>query len=389
MKPLNKPDPLFRSIKIKYMELKIAVLPGDGIGPEITLQALNVLKAVAKEYGHQFSFKEALVGAAAIDATGDPLPEATISLVKESDAIFFGAIGDPKYDNDPNAKVRPEQGLLKLRKTLGLYANIRPVQAFKPLLHHSNLKEEVIDGADFVIYRELTGGIYFGEKQLSTDGNTASDLCTYHRDEIERILHPAFKAAQQRNKKLTLVDKANVLETSRLWRSIAKEVAKHYPDVTLDFLFVDNAAMQIILNPKQFDVMVTENMFGDILSDEASVIAGSIGLLASASIGDSSALFEPIHGSFPQGKGKNIANPLATILSAAMLLEHFGLKEEAESVRHAVEKSIEDGVSTPDINKENPKTTVEVGEYVVNYIKGNIVCKKSSENIHLGQSTII
>lgn len=371
------------------MELKIAVLPGDGIGPEVTQQALNVLKAIAKEYGHRFTYKEALVGAAAIDATGDPLPQATIDLVTQCDAILFGAIGDPKYDNDPNAKVRPEQGLLKLRKTLGLYANIRPVQTFKPLLHHSNLKEEVIDGADFVIYRELTGGIYFGEKTLSADGNSASDLCSYSKEEIERILHPAFKAAQRRNKKLTLVDKANVLETSRLWRSVAKETAKNYPEVALDFLFVDNAAMQIILNPKQFDVVVTENMFGDILSDEASVIAGSIGLLASASIGDSSALFEPIHGSFPQGKGKNIANPLATILSAAMLLEHFGLKEEADTIKHAVEKSIEDGISTPDINKENPKTTVEVGEYVVNYIKGNIVCKKSSENINLGQSTII
>jgi 3-isopropylmalate dehydrogenase len=371
------------------MKLNIAVLAGDGIGPEVTKQAQNVLNAIAKEYQHEFKYQNALVGAAAIDHSGDPLPEETIKIVQNADAVLFGAIGDPKYDNDPAAKVRPEQGLLKLRKILGLYANVRPVQAFKPLLHHSNLKEEVIEGVDFVIYRELTGGIYFGEKKKSEDGKTASDLCEYATYEIARILHPAFKAAMQRNKKLTLVDKANVLETSRLWRSVAKEIAKEYPEVQLDFLFVDNAAMQIILNPKQFDVMVTENMFGDILSDEASVIAGSIGLLASASIGDASALFEPIHGSYPQATGKNIANPLAAILSAAMLLEHFGLQEEADSIKLAVEKSIEDGVSTPDINKENPKTTVEVGEYVVNYIRGNIICKKSNENISLGQSTII
>ncbi len=371
------------------MKLNIALLAGDGIGPEVTKQAVNVLNAIAKEYNHQFIYTNALVGAAAIDATGNPLPDETIQIVKNSDAVLFGAIGDPKYDNDPTAKVRPEQGLLKLRKELGLFANIRPVSSFKTLLKYSNLKEEVIDGADFVIYRELTGGIYFGEKKLSEDKQFASDLCAYSSEEIERVLHLAFKAAQHRNKKLTLVDKANVLETSRLWRRVAQDIAKQYADVQLDFLFVDNAAMQIILNPKQFDVMVTENMFGDILSDEASVISGSIGLLASASIGIKSALFEPIHGSYPQAKGKNIANPLAAILSVAMLLEHFNLHEEAESIRKAVDKSLEDEISTPDINKENPKTTLEVGEYIVNYIRGNIICKKTSENINLGQSTII
>ena len=312
------------------MKLNIAVLPGDGIGPEVTEQAIKALKAIALEFDHAFAFKHASVGAVAIDETGSPLPEKTLTLCEESDAILFGSIGHPKYDNDPTAKVRPEQGLLRLRKALSLYANIRPVKAYDTLTDKSPLKKHIIQDTDISIYRELTGGIYFGDKHLSEDGNTASDLCVYSRYEIERITHLAFKAAGSRKNKVTLVDKANVLENSRLWRKVVTEIAKDYPDVTLDYLFVDNAAMQMILNPKQFDVILTGNMFGDIISDEASVIGGSIGLLASASVGDKFALFEPIHGSYPQATGKGIANPIASILSAAMLLDHFDLNEEAE-----------------------------------------------------------
>ena len=322
------------------MKLNIAVLPGDGIGPEVTNQAIKALKAIAMEFDHTFTFTYATVGAIAIDQTGNPLPEETLDVCETTDAILFGAIGDPKYDNDPSAKVRQEQGLLSLRKSLGLYANIRPVKAYDTLIDKSPLKEHIIKGTDISIYRELTGGIYFGKKHLSDDGNVASDLCEYSRKEIERITHLAFKAAQTRKHKVTLVDKANVLESSRLWRKVVTDVATNYKDVELDFLFVDNAAMQMILNPKQFDVILTENMFGDIISDEASVIGGSIGLLASASVGDKFAMFEPIHGSYPQATGKGIANPIASILSAAMLLDHFNLNKEAASIRNAVEKSL-------------------------------------------------
>ena len=312
------------------MNLKIAVLSGDGIGPEVTKESVKILKAIAERYNHTFEFKEALVGAIAIDKNNNPLPDATLNLCKNSDAVLFGAIGDPKYDNNPDAQVRPEQGLLKLRKELGLFANIRPITAYDSLLEKSPLKKEIIQGTDMIIYRELTGGIYFGEKKLSKDRKTASDLCEYSQYEIERIAHLAFKSAQTRRKKVTLVDKANVLETSRLWRRVVTDLAKEYEDVALDFLFVDNAAMQMILNPSKFDVVLTENLFGDIISDEGSVIGGSIGLLASASVGEGTALFEPIHGSYPQAAGKNIANPVASILSAAMLLEYFGLMEEAK-----------------------------------------------------------
>jgi 3-isopropylmalate dehydrogenase len=318
------------------------------------------------------------------------LPEATLDLCKSSDAILFGSIGHPKYDNDPSAKVRPEQGLLKLRKELGLFANIRPVKAYETLLDKSPLKRHIIEGTDISIYRELTGGIYFGEKHLSEDGNVASDLCQYSREEIERITHLAFKASQSRKNKVTLVDKANVLETSRLWRRIVTEIAEEYPDVLLDFLFVDNAAMQMILNPKQFDVILTENLFGDIISDEASVIGGSIGLLASASVGNKYAMFEPIHGSFPQATGKGIANPIAAILSAAMLLEHFELFKEAELIKMAVDKSLKLNITTPDINiKYDNVTTSKVGDFVEDFIHNPKDTNLNFANIHLGQSTII
>ena len=289
------------------MNFNIAVLSGDGIGPEVIKQAIKVLDAISQKYGHTFNYTYAPVGATAIDQTGEPYPAATHDLCMKSDAVLFGAIGDPKYDNDPKAKVRPEQGLLKMRKDLGLYSNIRPISPFKSLLHRSPLRQDLVDGADFVVVRELTGGIYFGQKGRSEDGTAAFDTMYYTKPEIQRIVALGFEYARKRRKKLTVVDKANVLAASRLWREMVQEMAPNYPDIELDYLFVDNAAMQIIQWPKHFDVMVTSNMFGDILSDEASVITGSLGLLPSASIGTHTSVFEPVHGSYPQAAGKDIA----------------------------------------------------------------------------------
>lgn len=349
------------------MKLNIALLAGDGIGPEIVGEAVKVLDAVAAKYNHTFNYTPALTGACAIDACGDPYPEQTHKICQESDAVLFGAIGDPRFDNDPSAKVRPEQGLLRMRKQLGLFANIRPLVMFDSLIERSPLKADRVKGADCVFVRELTGGIYFGKPQgRSEDGDTAFDSCVYTRQEVERILRLAFGMAQGRRKLLTVVDKANVLASSRLWRQIAKELAPEYPDVQVDYMFVDNAAMQIIQRPTYFDVVVTENMFGDILTDEASVISGSLGLLPSASVGSEVALFEPIHGSYPQAAGKNIANPMATILSAAMLLEHKGLVAEGKAVRSAVEKAITDGVVTEDLG--GSYSTTAVGDFVAKAI---------------------
>jgi 3-isopropylmalate dehydrogenase len=369
------------------MKKQIAVLAGDGIGPEVIAQAIKTLKAVEKAFNHKFFLKDALVGACAIDKTGDPLPPATIDLCLNSDAILFGAIGDPKYDNDPNAKVRPEQGLLKLRKTMGLYSNIRPIKVYDALLKMSPLKEEHIKGVDFVIYRELTGGIYFGKKERTE--TSASDLCEYSTYEIERIAHQAFQAAQSRRKKLTLVDKANVLESSRLWRDTVKKMTPQYSDVILDFLFVDNAATQIILNPKQFDVILTENMFGDILSDEASVITGSLGLLPSASVGENIAMFEPIHGSAPDIAGKDIANPTAAILSAAMMLDYFKLHEEADAVRKAVNALLENGIVTKDLNPNQYYSSSTIGDMVADQILEQKSSHVHATNVNFGKSTII
>ena len=355
------------------MKLNIAVLAGDGIGPEIIEQAIKVVNAVCEKKGHEVKYTEAITGAAAIDAVGDPYPEATHKICMESDAVLFGAIGHPKFDNDPTAKVRPEQGLLRMRKQLGLYANIRPVETFPSLLHKSPLRRELVEGANFICIRELTGGIYFGEKGRTDNGNSAFDNCVYSREEIERILKLAYDYAMKRNKKLTVVDKANVLETSRLWRQIAQELAPKYPEVDTQYMFVDNAAMQIIQWPKNFDVMVTENMFGDILTDEASVITGSLGLLPSASIGLHTSVFEPIHGSYPQAAGKNIANPIATVLSEALMFEYaFALNEEAEMIRKAVNASLEQNYVTEDIDKSNAKKTSEVGDWLANYIRKNL-----------------
>ncbi|MDH8700969.1 3-isopropylmalate dehydrogenase [Dysgonomonadaceae bacterium PH5-43] len=354
------------------MKLKIAVLPGDGIGPEIIAQALNVTKVVCEKFNHKLEYKEALVGASAIDAVGNPYPEETHNLCMDSDAVLFGAIGSPKYDNNPSAKVRPEQGLLAMRKQLGLFANIRPVTTFASLLHKSPLRPELIEGADFICIRELIGGIYFGKPQgRSEDGKTAYDSSVYSVEEIERVVRLAFGYAMNRNKKLTIVDKANVLATSRLWREVSQRLEKDYPEVTTEYMFVDNAAMQIVQCPKRFDVMVTENMFGDILTDEASVITGSLGMLPSASIGIHTSVFEPIHGSYPQAAGKNIANPLATILSAALMFEYsFGLTKESELIKEAVNKSLAEQVVTEDISEGGKAfSTSEVGEWIVNYIK--------------------
>lgn len=349
--------------------LKIAVLPGDGIGPEISRQGVAVLEAVADRFGHTFSFEYGLVGAAAIDDCGDPFPEKTYELCLRSDAVLFSAVGDPKYDNNPSATVRPEQGLLAMRKKLGLYANIRPMQTFKCLLHMSPLRQEIVEGADFVCVRELTGGMYFGEKYESDE--RAYDTNAYTRAEIERILETAYGYARRRNRHLTVVDKANVLASSRLWRKVAQEVAERYPDVATDYMFVDNAAMRMVVDPRFFDVMVTENTFGDILTDEASVISGSMGLLPSVSTGEKTPLFEPVHGSWPQAAGKNIANPIAQILSAAMLLEYFDMKEEGALVREAVEASLDQEVRTPEIQVPGGAVygTAEVGAWIAGYIR--------------------
>ena len=346
------------------MKLKIAVLPGDGIGPEIMKQGVAVMDAIARKFGHDFEYEEALVGATAIDAVGDPYPDATHDICMKADAVLFAAVGDLKYDNNPTAKVRPEQGLLAMRKKLGLFANVRPVATFECLLHKSPLKDELLRGADFVVIRELTGDKY-------QDNDKAYDTDIYTRPEIERILKVAFETAQKRKKHLTVVDKANVLASSRLWRQIAKEMEPQYPDVTTDYMFIDNASMRVLTEPTFFDVVVTENTFGDILTDETSCITGSMGLQPSSSLGEHTPLFEPVHGSWPQAKGQNLANPLAQILSAAMLLEHFGLNKEGSLIREAVNASLDANVRTPEIQVEGGAKygTKEVGEWIINYIE--------------------
>lgn len=350
------------------MKLNIAVLAGDGIGPEISEQGVAVMTTVCQKFGHEVNYKHALVGAAAIDAVGDPFPKETFEACKAADAVLFSAVGDPKFDNNPNAKVRPEQGLLAMRKKLGLFANIRPVQTFECLIHKSPLKDELVRGADFVCIRELTGGMYFGEKKEGDD--YAYDTNAYTRQEVERILKVAYEYAERRRKHLTVVDKANVLASSRLWRKVAQEMAPLHPDVTTDFMYVDNASMRMIQEPTFFDVMVTENTFGDILTDEGSCITGSMGLLPSASTGESTPVFEPIHGSWPQAKGLNIANPLAQILSVAMLFEHFGLATEGKLIRDAVDASLDANVRTPEIQVEGGAKygTKEVGQWIVDWI---------------------
>jgi len=349
------------------MKLTIALLAGDGIGPEVIAQAVKVCDAVAVKFNHEIIWKPALTGAAAIDAVGDPYPDETHEICLNADAVLFGAIGHPKYDNDPSAKVRPEQGLLKMRKKLGLFANIRPTFTFPSLIDNSPLKRERIEGTDLVFLRELTGGIYFGEKGRKDDGETAFDTCTYTREEVIRLAKKGFELAMTRTKKLCCVDKANVMETSRLWRETVQKMEKEYPEVTVSYEFVDAVAMRLVQWPNSYDVLITENLFGDILTDEASVISGSMGLMPSASVGEKNALYEPIHGSYPQAAGKDIANPLATVLSAAMMFEDtFKLKDEAKAIREAVNKSLEQGIVTEDLSGKNKAyKTSEIGNWLV------------------------
>ena len=347
------------------MKLKIAVLAGDGIGPEVIDQAVKVSDAIAQKFGHEITWRPALTGAAAIDAVGEPYPDETHEICITSDAVLFGAIGHPKYDNDPSAKVRPEQGLLKMRKKLGLFANVRPTFTFPSLLDKSPLKRERIEGTDLVFLRELTGGIYFGEKGRRDNGETAFDNCVYSRHEVQRLAKKGFELAMTRSKKLCCVDKANVLETSRLWRETVQAMEKDYPEVIVSYEFVDAVAMRLVQWPNSYDVLITENLFGDIFTDEASVISGSMGLMPSASIGSDIGLFEPIHGSYPQATGKNIANPMATVLSAAMMFENFGLMEEGKVIREVVERALSLGIVTEDLSDgEKSYGTREVGDWL-------------------------
>jgi 3-isopropylmalate dehydrogenase len=328
----------------------ILIVPGDGIGQEVTEVGKKVLDKIAAKFNHEFTYDEALIGHVAIEATGNPLPDETLEKMKNSDAVLFGAVGHPKYDNDPTAKVRPEQGLLKMRKELGLYANLRPIKLFDELLSASSIKPEILKGADILFFRELTGDIYFGEKGRKNDGDTAYDVAEYSRYEVQRIGRKAFEAARTRRGKLVSVDKANVLESSRLWREEIQKLALEYPDVEVEYQFVDATAMILIKDPKRFDVVVTANLFGDILTDEASQIAGSMGMLASASIGDGTGVYEPIHGSAHDITGKGVANPMASVLSAALLLDiSFGLKEESLAIINAVDQVLKKGFRTHDI----------------------------------------
>ncbi len=360
------------------MKNKITVLPGDGIGPEVTEWGVKVLQYIGDRFGCDFSFDYGLIGHAGIEAAGDPLPEETLLKCQASKAVLLGAVGHPMYDNNPSLKVRPEQGLLRIRKALGLYTNIRPVKIFDELIDASSLKREVIEGADILFYRELTGGIYFGERGRTSDGLKAFDTMEYSRLEVERIAEKAFNAAMKRNKRLHSVDKANVLESSRMWRDIVQEMSKKYPEVEVVHMFIDNASMQLIRDPKQFDVVVTGNMFGDILTDEASQISGSLGLLPSASVGDQVGLFEPVHGSAPDIAGQNIANPIATILSCALLLNiAFGMKDESDCIVKTIDDVLKDGFRTRDIaNEKTPKSMIlgtnEIGNMILETLEARL-----------------
>lgn len=347
----------------------IAVIPGDGIGPEIVAEAIKVLDAVAIKCSLEFNYEEYLLGGIAYDLKGAPLPEETIKGALKNDAVLFGAIGGEKWDNLPKDK-RPEAGLLGIRKALDLYANLRPATVYDELIEASTLKEDVVQGVDLLVVRELTGGIYFGEPRSETE-EKAFNTMVYTKSEVERIAHIAFKSAMERNKKVCSVDKANVLEVSRLWRRVVNEVATNYPEVELTHMYVDNAAMQLIRNPKQFDVLLTSNLFGDILSDEASMLCGSIGLLPSASMGSKTALYEPIHGSAPDIAGQGIANPIATIASASMMLRHsLSEIEAADRIDNAIKSVLKDGYRTKDISSFGAKeicTTSEMGSIIADY----------------------
>ncbi len=354
------------------MKKHIVLLPGDGIGPEVIHSAKKVLEVIAEQYEHQFSFSSHDIGGVAIDRHGSPLPDETVKACEKADAILLGAVGGPKWDQLPS-QLRPEKGLLGIRKKLGLFANLRPVKGYPNVMSASPLKDHVVAGSDLLIVRELTGGLYFGQPSERRDnGQTVVDTLQYSRSEIERIVEKAFQSARLRRKHLTSVDKANVLESSKLWREVVEEKKVDYPDVVLEHMLVDAAAMKLITNPSHFDVIVTENMFGDILSDEASVLTGSLGMLPSASLrSDGVGLYEPVHGSAPDIAGKGIANPIATILSAALMLRHsFGLEEEAYAIEKAVQEVLKDGYHTADLHVENGKQvrTKEITHHVMDYL---------------------
>lgn len=355
-------------------EKQIAVLPGDGIGPEIVGEAVKVLKSVERMFGYSFTFQYGLIGGAALDETGQPLPEETLNMSQKADAVLLGAVGGPKWDDNPG-DLRPEKALLGIRKALQLYANLRPAAPHDQLIHNSTLKEETVRGVDLIVVRELTGGLYFGEKkrERTEDGEVAVDTLVYHEHEIERIVRKAFEIARLRRKHVTSVDKANVLESSRLWRSVVERVAPDYPDVTLEHMLVDNCAMQLVRRPASFDVIVTENMFGDILSDEAAILTGSIGMLPSASLGDGNiGLYEPVHGSAPDIAGQGIANPIATVLSVAMMMKYsFGDEEAARAIEQAVHKVLDAGYRTADLagDEHITLTTAEYGDKIVDMLE--------------------
>jgi 3-isopropylmalate dehydrogenase len=367
----------------------IVVLPGDGIGPEITNQSLRVLDAVCKKFGHEFEYSFGLIGADAIEKTGNPLPEETIALCKHADAILFGAVGDPKFDQDHHSKIRPEEGLMRIRKELGLFANIRHIVSHPSVAHLSPLRPNLLENVNIVIFRELTGGLYMGEKHISEDGSSATDTSTYTEEEINRISVYAFQLAQRRKRKVTLIDRANVLETSRLWRRTVHKMAASYPDVELEYMYVDTAATQLIANPSRFDVILTENLFGDILSHEAAVLSGTASLIPSASIGPKTAFFEPIHGSYPSAKGKDVANPLGSILSAAGMLEYLELYAESAAIKHAVKWTLENGFVTKDIDPVNFYFTSTIGEMITDRILQASNDPVIWENILMRKSTII
>ena len=350
------------------MNLKILILPGDGVGSEVTCAAVEVLRAVAKKFGHSLDLSEGLIGGVAIHKTGSPLPDDTLQKALAADATLLGAVGLPEFDSAPPEK-RPEKGLLGIRKALGLYANLRPVKMWPSLVDSSPLKNEIVTGTDMIIVRELTGGLYYGEPR-GIANDRAVNTMVYTRAEIERIARKAFQLARGRRKKVTSVDKSNVIENSQFWRRIVIEIAREFPEVALDHLLVDNCAMQLVLNPRRFDVVLTENLFGDILSDEGAVLAGSIGMLPSASLGESKGLYEPVHGSAPDIAGQNKANPMGTISSAAAMLDYtFGLAKEARAVEHAIGKVLDSGRVTADLKpKGKPATTEEVARAVCEYI---------------------
>lgn len=370
------------------MNKKIAVLPGDGIGPEVVAQGVKILEAVCDKYNFKCELHYGDIGTTAIKKYGVPLPEETIDICKNADGIILGAVGDDQLNSDPSEKIRAEQGLLDLRKALGLFLSIRPIKTYQSKLDLSPLKEEILDGVDMLIFRELSSGIYYGEKGYNEKEETAFDVCRYSKEEIIKVSKKAFKSAKKRRNKVTVVDKANVMETSRLWRSTVSALAKNYPDVEVEFVYIDNVAMKMIQNPREFDVILCSNLFGDILSDIGSVISGSVGLLPSASFGGKSAIFEPVHGPLCHTSGKDIANPLASILSVAMMFDYFDMKEQSNDIYAAVHRCINESIITQDLNPRIITSCSELGDIVYSLIADDLV-DLNTEKMSTSKSVII